>query len=113
MMQVVTAHKGKSAKICKIKGHSCHSSLMDQGVNSVEIAADLISFIRKKGNELRKESEDENQSEERSNARKGFDPPYSTFQSTVINGGTALNIIPSDCYFKYELRYIPCDDPLR
>ena len=110
-MRVVTAHKGKRAMVCTVKGLSCHSSLMNQGVNAVEYAAELISFIRRKGSSLRLASQDSDQPPEVVNSRRGFDPPYSTFQSTVVRGGTALNIIPKECRFEYELRYIPCDNP--
>jgi acetylornithine deacetylase len=29
----------------------------------------------------------------------------------VIRGGTALNIVPRDCSFEFELRHLPFDDP--
>ncbi len=29
----------------------------------------------------------------------------------VIHGGTALNIVPRDCWFDFEVRHLPADDP--
>ncbi|VFS58728.1 Acetylornithine deacetylase [Raoultella planticola] len=34
-------------------------------------------------------------------------PPYSTLQTGVIQGGSALNIVPQDCQFDFEIRYLP------
>ncbi len=31
--------------------------------------------------------------------------------SGVIRGGTALNIVPRDCTFDFEIRHLPFDDP--
>ena len=40
-----------------------------------------------------------------------FDPPYTTVHTGVIQGGTALNIVPKDCWFDFEFRYLPGTDP--
>ena len=40
-----------------------------------------------------------------------FVPPYTTIHSGVINGGVANNIIPKDCVFLSEWRFIPQDKP--
>jgi len=37
--------------------------------------------------------------------------PYTTVHSGVIRGGTALNIVPRDCQFDFEIRHLPFDDP--
>ena len=36
-----------------------------------------------------------------------FDPAYSTVQVGTIQGGTALNIVPADCRFDFEVRALP------
>ncbi len=38
-------------------------------------------------------------------------PPYTTIQTGVIHGGTALNIVPKECSFDFEFRLLPGDDP--
>ncbi|MBF3170315.1 M20/M25/M40 family metallo-hydrolase, partial [Pseudomonas aeruginosa] len=40
-----------------------------------------------------------------------FDPPYSTVQTGLIQGGRALNIVPAECRFDFEVRALPADDP--
>ena len=42
-----------------------------------------------------------------------FDPPYTTLQTGLISGGRALNIVPADCQFDFEVRALPSDDPQR
>jgi acetylornithine deacetylase len=39
-----------------------------------------------------------------------FDPPYTTCQSSTIEGGTALNILARQCKFQWEYRFIPDTD---
>ena len=39
-----------------------------------------------------------------------FDPPYSTVHTGMIHGGTARNIIPSECKFQWEIRPLPGDN---
>ncbi|MEO8938455.1 MAG: M20/M25/M40 family metallo-hydrolase, partial [Burkholderiaceae bacterium] len=36
-----------------------------------------------------------------------FDPPFSTVQTGVIKGGRALNIVPAECEFDFEVRTLP------
>jgi acetylornithine deacetylase len=100
-MKVVIAHKGKRSYICRVRGLECHSSLAHTGVNAVEAAAEIIAYMKGMARERR--------------ARGPFDqdyaPPYTTIHTGVINGGTALNIVPKDCEFVFELRYLPDDDP--
>ena len=40
-----------------------------------------------------------------------FSTPYTTLHVGTIRGGTALNIVPRDCRFDFEIRNIPSDDP--
>src|SRR5208282_4355400 len=40
-----------------------------------------------------------------------YDVPYTTVHAGLIRGGTALNIVPRDCQFDFEIRHLPFDDP--
>lgn len=102
MMGVVIGHKGKSSWRVKVKGFECHSSLTHQGVNAVEYAAELITSIRKLAHAKRDGGPFD----------AAFDPPYTTVHTGVVNGGTALNIVPKDCEFLFEFRNLPADDTL-
>lgn len=96
-LQPVLGHKGKLAMRCHVKGAACHSAYAPYGVNAIEQAARLIGRLGAIGAELAAPSLHD--------AR--FDPSYSTVQVGVIQGGTALNIVPADCRFDFEVRALP------
>jgi len=100
-MQVVTGHKGRKAVRAQVLGHPCHSSLNNQGVNAVEIAAELVARLRGLQRRLRDEGP----------FSPGYQPPYTTVHTGVINGGRALNIVPDHCHFEFEIRNLPHHDP--
>lgn len=102
-MKVVTAHKGNKRYRCEVHGHESHSALANRGVNAVEIAADLVYRLRTMAR----------QRVEFGPFDRDFDPPYTTIHTGTIHGGTAMNIVPKDCVFEFEFRYIPGDDPLK
>ena len=100
-MQLVVAHKAKESFRCRVRGHEAHSSLTPQGVNAVQIACAIVTFLTRMAERFRDgESRDE-----------GYDVPYTTVHTGVIHGGTALNIVPRDCWFDFEFRHLPFDDP--
>lgn len=100
-MKVVRAHKGKISYRCRVRGLECHSSLAPRGVNAIEYAAEVISFITRMERRLAAEGPFD----------PDFDVPHTTAQTGVIQGGTALNIVPKDCWFDFEFRYLPGQDP--
>jgi len=100
-MKVIRAHKGKISYRCHVHGSECHSSLAPRGVNAVEYAAELITFIT--GLEHRFAAEGP--------FDRDFDVPHTTAHTGVIHGGTALNIVPKDCWFDFEFRFLPGEDP--
>ncbi len=99
-MQVVNAHKGIRAFRTTVTGREAHSSHTDKGVNAVMVAAELIVYLEKLADEMRR----------RGDASARFDPPYTTVQSSVIHGGTALNILARECTFHWEYRFLPDSD---
>jgi acetylornithine deacetylase len=100
-MKVITGHKGKLSVRCRVRGLECHSALAPQGVNAVEAAAETVAFLKRMARERRRDGP----------FNRLFDPAYTTIHTGVIHGGTALNIVPRDCAFDFEFRYIPGDDP--
>ncbi|SDG86157.1 acetylornithine deacetylase [Pseudomonas benzenivorans] len=100
-LKPVLGHKGKLAMRCQVQGAACHSAYAPQGVNAIEYAARLINRLGEIGQRLT--------ALERQDAR--FDPPYSTVQTGLIQGGRALNIVPAECQFDFEVRALPSDDP--
>ena len=98
-LKPVLGHKGKLAMRCDVQGEACHSAYAPYGVNAIERAAELIGELGRIGQRLR----------ETQDAR--FDPPFSTVQTGVISGGKALNIVPADCRFDFEVRALPAQAP--
>ena len=99
-MQVITSHKGMLSFETVVRGVEWHSSQPQYGVNAVQVACDLVSFLAGMADELAKDG--------RQDAR--FDPPCSTVHVGVIEGGTARNIIPRECRFLWEIRPLPGED---
>lgn len=97
-MRPVYGHKGKLAMRCCVEGLACHSAYAPLGVNAIEYAAKVINRITVLGEELSASRD----------AR--FSPPFSTIQVGVIQGGSALNIVPQSCQFDFEIRHLPGHD---
>ncbi|HVE50820.1 MAG TPA: acetylornithine deacetylase [Casimicrobiaceae bacterium] len=100
-MQLVLAHKGKRSWRCRVRGHEAHSSLTPLGVNAVQIACEIVAYI----GEIARAYRDMGQHDE------AYDVPFTTAHVGVIHGGTAVNIVPRDCWFDFEIRHLPFDDP--
>ncbi|SDV49350.1 acetylornithine deacetylase [Chitinasiproducens palmae] len=100
-MRVIVAHKGINAFRCCIRGQAAHSSLTPQGLNAIEYAARLITFIRDIADEFRANGPYDH----------AFDVPFTTAQTSTIKGGNALNTVPADCEFQFEYRNLPGVDP--
>ncbi len=100
-MQMVVAHKGKKAWRCRVRGLEAHSSLTPQGVNAVQIACEIVAYIARRAREFRDAGRRDD----------AYDVPYTTVHVGVIRGGTAVNIVPRDCAFDFEIRHLPFDDP--
>lgn len=96
-MSVVRAHKGLLIKRCNISGKASHSSLVHQGVNAVTAAAKTINHIDQIAQRIKQEGPFD----------ELFSPPYTTLNTGLINGGTAINIIPDSCSFDFEIRNLP------
>ena len=100
-MQLVVAHKGKKAWRCRVRGFEAHSSLTPHGVNAVQIACEIVAWIARRAREFRDAGRHDT----------AYDVPYTTVHVGTIHGGTALNIVPRDCHFDFEIRNLPFDDP--
>ncbi len=98
---VVIGHKGKKKARVRVRGFEAHSSLTHQGVNAIEYAARLITFIQDMAHGWQKDGPFD----------EDFDVPFCTMQVGLIEGGTAPNIVPKDCTFQLELRHLPDVDP--
>ena len=100
-MKVVTGHKGKLAARVTVHGKECHSGMAPLGVNAVNYAARLIVWLEN----LAKTKQQMGPFED------SYEIPYSTVHTGTVQGGTALNIVPNNCSFLFEIRNIAQEDP--
>jgi acetylornithine deacetylase len=100
-MRPIVAHKGINAYRCCVRGHAAHSSLTPKGSNAIEYAARLICHIRDLADSMRRDGPfDEH-----------YDVPFTTAQTSTIEGGNAINTVPAECRFAFEFRNLPTLDP--
>lgn len=102
-MKVAGAHKGIYAFLTTVTGRVGHSSAPERGVNAVMVAAELIACLSRLAEEMRAAAP----------AGSEFEPPHDTINVGLIEGGTAINIIPGACSFRWEHRPLPESDPGR
>lgn len=95
-MQVVDAHKGPVRWQVDVSGRAAHSSMAHLGVNAITYASRLIGELERMEADLKITSRNDR-----------FTPPYATLQVTMLEGGTANNIIPVFCRFGFEVRSLP------
>ncbi len=93
-MRLVLGHKSGTEHIVTVRGTAAHSSLAPHAVNAIAYAAELITFIHEIGREFVETGEQD----------PLYEIPHSTISVTIINGGTAFNIIPERCVFGIDMR---------
>ena len=99
-MQIIGGHKGARSFQTIVKGVPAHSSNPAFGVNSIMAAARIVNFLETLQNDL----------EANAHINTEFNPPYSTIDLGIINGGTAKNIIPEYTRIEWGFRLHPDDD---
>jgi acetylornithine deacetylase len=94
-LQPMRAGKGYCLAELTVRGREAHSAYPQIGASAIFRAARLIGRIEQIAEELKRDQ------------RPGFDPPYTTMNVGLIEGGTAKNIIAGECRFTLEWRTIP------
>jgi acetylornithine deacetylase len=102
-MKVANAHKGIWVQRTTVTGRDGHSSAPHRGANAIAYMARLIARLEQLAIELRSETTAAVPGTE-------FDPPWSTVNLGIIEGGTALNIIARTCTLVWEFRPLPGAD---
>ena len=93
-MELAIGHKGKHGVRATFHGFACHSSIAPTGVNAIEHAATLITEISRRAAHIAAEG-----------ARDElYDIPHTTLLTSIVQGGTALNIVPDACTIEFEAR---------
>lgn len=101
LMKVVGAHKAGAVLHTHCHGREGHSSKPHLGANAVMMAGEFVNLIETVGGELRSDTD----------AR--FDPPYTTVQANMIEGGSAVNILARHALVTWEYRCLPDRDPAK
>ena len=94
-LQPRRAGKGYCLAQVNVRGREAHSAYPRLGASAIFRAGRLIRRIESIAEELQHDR------------RQDFDPPFTTLNIGLINGGTAKNIIPGECRFTLEWRTVP------
>ena len=94
-LRPLRAGKGYCVAVITVRGQEAHSAYPQLGSSAIFYAARLIQRIEEISVVLTHDRHPD------------FDPPHTTVNVGVINGGTAKNIIPGECRFTLEWRPIP------
>lgn len=93
-MNVAVGHKGKRSYDITVRGFEAHSSLAPFGVNAIEYGAELINYMAGMTARFAKDGPFD----------EAYDVAHTTVHTGVIDGGTALNIVPKHCVIQSEFR---------
>ncbi|HEU4934416.1 MAG TPA: acetylornithine deacetylase [Pyrinomonadaceae bacterium] len=94
-LKPIRAGKGYSLAEVIVKGREAHSAYPALGASAILRAARLINRLESIANELKNDQ------------HPAFDPPYTTLNVGLINGGSAKNVLAGECRFTLEWRPIP------
>src|SRR5438034_1918184 len=97
-LQPMRAGKGYCLAEITVRGREGHSAYPQLGASAIFRAARLINRLEEIAEDLTSE------------ARAEFDPPCTTLNVGLIEGGTAKHIVAGECRFTLEWRTIPGQD---
>ncbi len=97
-LRPATAGKGYGLAQVRIVGREAHSAFPEQGVSAVLVAAEMLCAIEAWGSD-------------NAGLRDAlFEPPRTTYNVGLVQGGSAKNIIPGACAMTVEWRPLPEED---
>jgi acetylornithine deacetylase len=101
LMKVVGAHKAGAVLHTHCHGKEGHSSKPHLGANAVMMAGEFVHLLESVGGELKPDRDER------------FDPPFTTVQANMIEGGSAVNILARHALVTWEYRALPDRDPAK
>lgn len=101
LMNIATGHKGKANYRAFCCGKEGHSSLAPAYPSAIFAATDFINGLRNTQHHVVQHGHHDNE----------YDVPYSTLHVGKIQGGKAMNIVPSECTVDFEIRTVANDNP--
>lgn len=99
-MKVIDGHKGVCEYCTTFHGLGGHGSAPDRGVNAVGYAVRYAARLQLLAERLRR----------RAPAEPRFDPPWTTINVGMLNGGFAPNVIPGRAVLEWEMRPVQPGD---
>lgn len=97
---IIDSHKGVAAFETSITGVPAHSGKPDLGLNAIELGHEFISVLRSVASEKRAKPF----------AGSRYDPPYTTINFGIVEGGTAENITAEHWKLLWQTRQHPGED---
>jgi len=94
-LRPMRAGKGYCLAEVLVRGQEAHSAYPQLGRSAIFRAAQLVARIEQIAERLQSDRHPE------------FDPPYTTLNVGLINGGSAKNVVAGECRFTLEWRPIP------
>ncbi len=94
-LHAIRAGKGYALAEVVVRGREAHSAFPSKGHSAIFDAARVALALERISVELEQERD------------AAFDPPFTTLNVGVIEGGTAKNIVPGECRMLVEWRPIP------
>lgn len=98
-MRPVHAGKGYALAEIVVRGKEAHSAFPAKGHSAIYDAARIVTRLERVAKKLA------------SRKNRDFDPPYTTLNVGLIQGGTAKNIVAGECRITVEWRPVPGQDP--
>ncbi len=99
-LRPVTLHKGHLTLRVELIGTPCHSSDPSQGASAVHAAARAIDALLTRAEVWK----------ERVDAASPLQPPFTTMNVGLVDGGAARNVVPERATFWLETRPVPGTD---
>jgi acetylornithine deacetylase len=94
-LRPVRAGKGYALAEITVRGKEAHSAFPARGHSAIGDAARIVLRLEQVAATLSRFQD------------PAFDPPFTTLNAGLIQGGTAKNIVPSECRITVEWRAIP------
>jgi acetylornithine deacetylase len=91
----VVAGKGYALATVTVRGRTAHSAFPSEGRSAIYDAARVVQRIEELSRKVARRTHEK------------FDPPFTTLNIGVIQGGTAKNIVPGECSMLVEWRPVP------
>ncbi len=94
-LRPVCAGKGYALAEIVVRGKEAHSAFPARGRSAIFDAARVVTALEKVAKKLEAKK------------NRAFDPPFTTLNVGLIQGGTAKNIVAGECRITVEWRPVP------